>query len=252
MNDFERKQKVVENWERMIKWMEKNKKEDRFYYFDEAIMFSELEENATHTHCEFCKKYLDSGKFPFDPCGKCPIALRFGTCSELNGYPGKEGVRDTWLPKAKGFLEKIKSLEVEGEPKPTPIDWNKPVRDKETGEDIIKVTDVKMVKTRSSKRFNVDLTGIGIFSGRQRVENVPEEELYKPIKLGDRIILFDREHVLVSAGPNQVLFVDPKNGFRARNPIEVKDSFFISLEEFKILVGSINWKEWYKTLKRRT
>ena len=252
MNDFERKQKVVEHWERMIKWAEKNKKKYRYYYFDEDEMFNELGENATHVYCEFCKKYLDSGKFPFNPCGKCPIALKFGTCNELNGYPGKEGVRDVWLPRARKFLEAIKSLEVGGEPKPTPIDWNKPVRDKETGEDIIKVTDVKMVKTRSSKRFNVDLTGIGIFSGRQRVENVPEEELYKPIKLGDRIILFDREHVLVSAGPNQVLFVDPKNGTRAGNPIEVKDSFFISLEEFKILVGSINWKEWYKTLKRRT
>jgi hypothetical protein len=251
MNDFERKQKVVEHWERMIEWMEKNKKKDRYYYFDEDEMFNELGENATHVYCEFCKKYLDSGKFPFNPCGKCPIALKFGTCNELNGYPGKEGVRDVWLPRARKFLEAIKSLEVGGEPKNTPIDWTKPIRNKETGEDVIEITDVKKVRTKS-KVIIVDLTGKGAFSEKQKVENV-KEECYEPVRIGDRVTICGEEYMFVSAGRNLIILINTRTGDRWNDvPIKQRDYFFyISLEEFKELTSLVEWNEVYKTLKRR-
>jgi len=257
MNDYERKQKVVEHWERMIKWVEKKEeeaiKDKKVCHISSHNMVKELGECADTDHCEFCKAYFNHQD---STCGKCPIATQIAPCTDMekSGFPGRFGQSEIWLPKAKEFLKAIENLKVK--PKSASIDWTKPLRDTKVGNDIISIEDVKMVKTKEDG-FVVDVTGKGVFSKKQLIENIPEEENYKPIGIGDRVMLYGEEHILVSTGNTHVLFVNTKRGTRMGYPVQVGNSYIISLREFKFLIQgeaetSLPWNEVYKTLVRRT
>jgi hypothetical protein len=76
------------------------------------------------------------------------------------------------------------------------------------------------------------------------------EENYKPISIGDRVIINGREYMFVSADTNLVVLVDLKSGCRWGRTVEVNWCYQISLDEFKKLTSSISWEMIYGTLKR--
>jgi hypothetical protein len=84
---------------------------------------------------------------------------------------------------------------------------------------------------------------------------VKKVENYKPVSIGDAIIMGIDKYIFVSAGNRLVILIHQESGTRwTDSPIIVKDCYRISLEEFKLLIqgmGAIqNWEDVYKTLKK--
>lgn len=239
-------EETAQHWERMIKWAKGRPGENDV---DFVYMARTLEESIGATSCPLCQRYQGLS------CYACPLGKKFGKCAETNtkNYYGLTADSQTWgefVLNAENFLSQIKSLL----PQRKPLDFYKPLVDT-CGIDLTfcGVREIYVVKLENGLETFVDEFGC-LYNGLLYVRQKPEEPPYKPVCIGDTIMV-NSVTLRINSWGKLLIGLNNLEGSRYNTtPIKVTSVYQISLEEFRLLIGESTdrpWQEVYSTLKRR-
>ena len=260
MNNDERKviEDTVAHWEKMIAWADKQgemwQRSAGEFGLNQNVtdMYEAIGEIPGSLHCPLCQTYKR--------CTDCPLSKKFGSCNDGAGNLYRDTSMERhrswsqWTKAARTFLEQIKGLlQIE-------IDWTKPIRFVNGIESGILRDDLRVVERHelgNTLRTVCYVDKYGRNGVNERIiENVPEEPEYKPLHVGDRLTIRDREYIVVRVA-GRWSFIDMLSGNNWSSPINPSEEYGganrLSLDDFKILLcgKTDQWPEIYKTVRRR-
>jgi hypothetical protein len=240
-------EKTIEHWKSMYNWAYTAPAANDLVSYKRVV--NAIGEGFDTGYCPLCKTYRDNFRTNGPICGECPLFKEVGQCGKSNDnlYPDTRDKNwSQWTTAAEKFIKQLQSI-LDKNTK-VEIDWGKPVMDIETG-NTVTFEECRRIFQDNTYPYFVTIDGIGSHTRKQRVKNVPEVE-YKPVKKGDRIMIEGREYLLCTTDGMHISLINTSTGNHWGDSVRVASTTTISFDEFTNLVG-VNWKEVYRTLKRR-